>query len=152
MQQPPCTHLQLEADLPFVSRNPQVSYQLLQSDVAAQLWVIRVRLAPGTRLERHRHTGEVFAFTLGGAWRYVEQEGICVAGSYLYEPAHSVHQLEVLSDSDGPADIWFAIRGANEHLDDEGRVAFVRDAAGILVEYRAACAALGVPGPPVITG
>jgi 2,4'-dihydroxyacetophenone dioxygenase len=148
----PLTQLRRQDDLPFIRRQAGVEFQVLHVDVASQLWVIRTRLAPGIRLERHRHTGEVFALTLGGAWRYLNQEEVSVAGSYLYEPAGSVHQLEVLPDSEGPADIWFAIRGANEHMHEDGTVYFVRDAANILTEYRAGCAALGISKPPILTG
>lgn len=60
-----------EKDLPFVEYQEGVVFQLLQADVAVGLWVIRVRFQPGVTIQRHRHTGEVFAFTLrarGSTW------------------------------------------------------------------------------------
>ena len=42
-------------------------------------------------------------------------------GSYLYEPAHSVHTLTVSKDGEG-ADVWFAIYGANVNVDADGNV------------------------------
>ena len=50
----------------------------------------------------------------------------------LYEPAGSVHTLTTdVSDSSGPTDIWFAIRGANLNLDKEGEVESIVDASSI---------------------
>src|SRR5687768_3905144 len=61
-----------EKDLPFVEYQEGVVFQLLQADVEAGLWVVRVRFQPGVTLQRHRHTGEVFAFTIKGSWNYLE--------------------------------------------------------------------------------
>lgn len=58
--------------LPFVPYQEGVDFQLLQVDSETGLWIIRVRFQPGVTLQRHRHTGEVYAFTLAGAWRYLE--------------------------------------------------------------------------------
>ena len=60
-----------EKDLPFVDYQEGVVFQLLHADVEAGLWVIRVRLQPGVTIQRHKHTGEVFGFTLAGSWKYL---------------------------------------------------------------------------------
>ena len=74
-----------------------------------------------------------------------------VAGSYLYEPAGSVHTLHVPADNDGPTDVWFAIHGANLNLDAAGNVEMVIDAGFMLDFYRALCQEQhGIPDPPVI--
>jgi quercetin dioxygenase-like cupin family protein len=140
------------SDLPFVPGFLGMEFQLLQVDIRAGLWIVRVRLQPGARLERHRHTGEVFAFTLTGAWHYLEHDGVCEPGAYLYEPAGSLHQLEALPANTGTTEICFVVRGTNEHLDDEGRITKRRDAAEILTTYRSACLALDIPEPNVIGG
>jgi 2,4'-dihydroxyacetophenone dioxygenase len=139
-----------EADLPFVPYGEGVEAQLLQVDLAVGLWVVRTRFRPGTTLERHRHTGDVFAFTLCGSWRYLEYPAINSAGSYLYEPAGSIHQLQTLHSNTGVTDVWFAIRGANLHLDDAGNIIRIRDAASVLELYRERCRALGHSQPKVI--
>ncbi|MBC7926931.1 MAG: 2,4'-dihydroxyacetophenone dioxygenase family protein [Bryobacteraceae bacterium] len=76
-----------EKDLPFVEFQEGVDFQLLHVDVEAGTWVIRARFQPGVTIQRHKHTGEVFAFTLKGFWKYLEYPEVNVAGSYLYEPA-----------------------------------------------------------------
>jgi len=55
-----------EKELPFVVYQEGVDFQLLHADVEAGLWVIRTRFQPGVTIQRHKHTGEVFAFTLTG--------------------------------------------------------------------------------------
>ncbi len=139
-----------EDELPFVSFGDGSSLQLLQVDVEAGLWVVRTRFVAGTTIPRHKHTGEVFAFTLAGAWRYLEYPEINRAGSYLFEPAGSVHTLHVPPDTKGLTDVWFAIRGANLNLDEAGNVTSVVDAAAVRDGYLGLCKAQGLRPPPVI--
>ena len=80
-----------ESDLPFVPYQEGVTFQLVQADIAAALWTLRLRAEPGITIQRHKHTGEIFAFTLQGSWKYLEYPEVNTAGSYLYEPPGSVH-------------------------------------------------------------
>jgi hypothetical protein len=72
------------------------------------------------------------------------------AGSFLYEPAGSVHTLHVPDSNEGPTDVWFTIHGANLNLDAEGRVESVLDAHAILPFYRAMCQAQHGVDPQVV--
>ena len=103
-------------------------------------------------IQTHKHTGHVLAFTQKGSWFYKEYPDVVnTAGSYLYEPAGSVHTLHVPATNDGVTDVWFAIHGANLNLDADGNVELVIDAHGILPFYRAVCAEqLGMSDPPVV--
>ena len=139
-----------ESDLPFVELGDGSSLQLLQVDVDTGLWVVRLRFAPGTVIETHRHTGEVYAFTLSGSWKYAEYPEVNTAGSYLYEPAGSVHTLTVPDTNEGLTDVWFAIHGANLNLDADGNVTSVYDAGFIRDVYFAFCEAQGLGRPPVV--
>lgn len=139
-----------EDDLPFVDLGDGSLLQLLQCDVEAGLWVIRTRFQPGYEVQTHKHTGEVFAFTLAGKWKYREYPEVNTAGSYLFEPAGSVHTLFVPEDSEEGADVWFAIRGANLNLDADGNVEMVIDAALIRDVYLGLCEAQGLDRPDVI--
>lgn len=139
-----------EDELPFVPYQEGVVFQLLQVDLDAGLWVARVRFEPGVTIQRHRHTGEVFAFTLSGSWRYLEYPDINTAGSYLYEPAGAIHTLHVPKSNKGVTDVWFAIRGANLNLDAAGNVETVLDAGTVLEIYRAQCRELKLASPRVI--
>jgi len=139
-----------ESELPFVTYQEGVTFQLLQVDIEAGLWVIRARFQPGTTIQRHKHTGEVFAFTLKGSWKYLEYPEVNTAGSYLFEPAGSVHTLHVLASNHDVTDAWFAIRGANLNLDEQGKVEGVLDASFVLDFYLDRCRAEGHAVPNVI--
>lgn len=139
-----------ESDLPFVALGDGTHLQLLQVDVEAGLWVIRTKFEPGVTVPTHKHTGEVFAFTLSGSWKYLEYPEVNRAGSYLYEPAGSVHTLTVPGDQTDMTDVWFAIYGANLNLDANGTVEMVIDAGLVRDTYFALCEAEGRPRPSVI--
>lgn len=139
-----------EDELPFVPYQEGVVFQLLQVNIEGGLWVIRVRFEPGVTIQRHRHTGEVFAFTVSGSWRYLEYPDINSAGSYLYEPAGAIHTLHVPATNKEVTDVWFAIRGANLDLDAAGNVETVLDAATVLGIYRGRCKERGLAAPRVI--
>jgi hypothetical protein len=109
-----------------------------------------VRGEPGRTIQRHRHTGEVFAFTSAGSWKYLEYPEVNTAGSYLYEPAGSVHTLHFPETNTEITDASFVIHGANLNLDTEGNVESVLDAGTALAVYCAACESAGLPRPNVI--
>jgi len=139
-----------EEDAPFVDLGNGVELQVLKVDVEAGLWVIRNRFQPGLVVERHKHTGCVHAFTLSGSWKYLEYPEVNRAGSYLFEPAGSIHTLIVPEDNAEVTDVWFAIQGANLNLDENDEIQMVIDAALIRDVYLGACEAAGLPRPPVI--
>jgi len=133
-----------EEDLPWVALPDGSLLQLLQVDLNQNLWVVRNRLKPGFCIDTHYHTGPVFAVTLSGEWFYKEYpDKVNKAGSYLYEPAHSIHTLTVAADAKEDAVVWFAVFGSNVNIDDKGNVTSVLDAATLLKVYRLLCAADG---------
>ncbi len=141
-----------ESDLPFVPFAEGVDLQLLQVDLDQGLWIVRTHFKPGITIPTHKHTGSVFAVTLAGSWKYLEYPEVNRAGSYLYEPAGSVHTLTVPETETEITDVWFAIYGANLNLDANGNVEAVIDAELILGFYKSMCAAQGLPEPAVILG
>jgi quercetin dioxygenase-like cupin family protein len=139
-------------ELPFVALGDGSELQVLQIDLDRDLWVVRMRFAPGTQIQTHRHTGDVFAFTLSGSWHYLEYPEVNRAGSYLFEPKGSTHTLHVPSTNDGHTDVVFAVFGKNENLDADGNVTSVWDAQFIWDGYRMLCEAQGFPEPHPILG
>ena len=139
-----------EADCPMVNAGEGVKLQLLQVDIEVGLWVIRNHFEPGARVQTHKHTGQVFAFTQAGCWKYDEYPERMTAGTYLFEPAGSIHTLIVPEDNTEVTDVWFAIYGANLNLDADGNVESVLDAGFILEAYLALCEAEGHDTPNVI--
>ncbi len=151
LTEPPTVH-RGEDELPFVNLGDGSLLQVLQVDLGAGIWIIRNRFVPGTSVQRHRHTGPVYAFTQSGSWHYLESpDSVNTAGSYLYEPAGSVHTLTVPASNEGLTDVWFTIHGANLNLRDDDSVEMVIDAQTVLDFYRALCEAEhGLADPPVI--
>ncbi len=139
-----------ESELPFVDLGDGSTLQLLQVDIEAGLWVIRTRFQPGYLVQTHKHTGQVFAFTLTGSWKYVEYPEVNTAGSYLYEPAGSVHTLTVAESNTEVTDVFFAIYGANLNLDAEGNITSIVDATTIQQAYFVLCEMQGFDRPDVI--
>lgn len=140
-----------EADLPWVDATGGVWLQVLRIDRPAGVWVVRNRFEPGVRLQPHRHTGPVDGFTLSGRWHYLEYDFYSTAGSYIREPAGSVHTLDVPEDNDGLTDVLFVIEGVNLNLAEDGSVESVTDGPGTLAAYLALCAAQGL-APPTVLG
>jgi len=134
-------HIAHDAPLPFVDLGDGSALQLLQVDLTTGQWIVRVRFEPGCTIDTHYHTGSVFAVTLNGHWCYAEYpDAINGPGSYLFEPAGSVHTLTVAEDG---AEVWFAVNGANVNVDKDGSVISVVDASTVLQVYRAMAAELG---------
>ena len=140
-----------ESDNPFVDLGDGSTLQLMQVDIEAGLWVSRTKFQAGYVVQTHKHTGEVFAFTMSGSWKYAEYPEVNRAGSYLYEPAGSIHTLTVPADNTEVTDVWFAIYGANLNLGADGvTVESVLDASSILQAYLLLCEAQGLGTPDVI--
>lgn len=152
METAPSAQHRGQDELPFVDLGEEGDLQVLQVDLANGVWVIRNRFRPGTTVQTHKHTGHVHAFTQTGSWHYLESpEAVNRPGSYLYEPAGSIHTLHVPDTNTGPTDVWFTIHGANLNLDADGGVEMVIDAHTILAFYLAMCADQhGVTDPPVL--
>ena len=144
-------HIGADTRLPYVDLGDGSALQLLQVDLNQGIWITRVRFSPGCTIDRHYHTGCVFAVTLKGHWYYKEYpDAVNGPGSYLFEPAGSVHTLTVDADAAGAAEVWFAVYGANVNLDEQGQVISVIDAQGVLNAYRELAAAEGADLPELI--
>ena len=137
-------------DLPWVDNGHGTELKVLVAKVQEGLWIVRTRFSPGVEVQTHKHTGQVYAYTLSGAWHYAESEYVNRAGSFLYEPAGSIHTLLVPADNTEVTDVWFQIYGANLNLDPDGEVDSVTDAASVLAHYQRACEEIGRPNPPVL--
>jgi quercetin dioxygenase-like cupin family protein len=135
-------------DLPFVDIGDGSKLQVIHVDVNAGLWIVENIVQAGYDVQKHKHTGPVYAYTVSGAWKYKEYDYVNRSGSFLYEPAGSVHSLTAVEDN---TQVWFQIYGANLNLDAEGDVESMIDAGGILQAYYALCEAEGRPRPNVLT-
>jgi 2,4'-dihydroxyacetophenone dioxygenase len=134
-------------ELPFVEIGNGNLLKVLQVKEREGLWIVENIFQGGFAVQTHRHTGPVWGYTTAGAWKYKESDYVNRAGSFLYEPAGSVHTLTCIEDD---TRVWFHMYGANLNLDDDGNVDSVTDGAGTLAAYYALCEAQGLPRPNVL--
>ncbi len=134
-------------DLPFVEIGDGSTLKVIMVDAARELWIIENVFAAGYQVQKHKHTGPVYCYTTSGAWRYKEYDYVNRAGSFLYEPANSVHTLQIVEDD---THVWFQIYGANLNLDADGEVESISDGPGTLAVYLNLCEQAGLPRPNVL--
>ena len=147
MVEVPTAILRHAEDLPWVDLGDGSILQLLQVDIDQGLWVIRTKFKPGMTVQTHKHTGPVYAYTTRGAWKYKEYEYVNRAGSFLFEPAGSVHTLQCVEDD---THVWFQMYGSNLNLDADGNIESVFDGAGTLEAYLMLAEAEGYDRPNVL--
>ena len=145
---PSAVHL-AASDLPFVDIGGGNKLKVIQVIEKEGLWIIENIFMKGFEVQTHRHTGPVWGYTVSGGWKYKEYEYVNRAGSFLYEPAGSVHTLQCIEDN---TQVWFHMYGVNLNLDADGNVDSVSDGAGSLRAYYAMAEAQGLPRPNVLVG
>ena len=131
-------------ELPWVDLGDGSLLKVLQIKEREGLWIVQNIFQAGYEVQKHRHTGPVWGYTVSGAWKYKEYDYVNRAGSFLYEPAGSVHTLQCIEDD---TLVWFHMYGANLNLDADGNVESVIDGAGTLQAYYMLLEAEGIPGP-----
>ena len=134
-------------ELPFVDIGDGNLLKVIQVKEHEGLWIVENVFQNGFSVQTHRHTGPVWGYTTSGAWKYKEYDYVNRAGSFLYEPAGSVHTLECIEDN---TRVWFHMYGVNLNLDADGNVESVADGAGTLAFYLAMCEQTGLPRPNVL--
>jgi quercetin dioxygenase-like cupin family protein len=134
-------------ELPFVDIGGGSLLKVIQVKEREGLWIVENVFQAGYEVQRHKHTGPVWGYTTSGAWKYKEYDYVNRAGSFLYEPAGSVHTLQCIEDD---TRVWFHMYGVNLNLDADGNVEWVADGAGALAFYLAACEEQGLPRPNVL--
>jgi quercetin dioxygenase-like cupin family protein len=129
--------------------SPGIHIKPLRLDVERGEWVFLAILAPGCSLPLHYHTGPAQVYTLAGRWLYREYpDQPQTAGSYLYEPAGSVHTFYCPQDNTEDTVVIAWIDGAQVSFGDDATFHSVTDAVTVqhLTETMAAAKAIGPVG------
>lgn len=139
-------------DLPWLESEDGSKIKVLHVDLNQGLWVVETLWQPGYAVQTHYHTGPVFAVTKSGGWYYKEYPGfVNRAGSYLYEPSHSIHTLMVCDDIEEETRVWFSIYGCNVNIEENGSILGIVDAKTVAESYKAGCEAAGLDASNMIT-
>ena len=119
------------ADIPLLkdAAVPGIHLQTLRLDPQRGELVILATIAPGVELPIHYHTGTAEVYTLSGRWEYREYpDQPQVAGSYLYEPAGTVHTFFTPEDNtEDTVTLWW-MQGAQVSFNDDGTFHSLTDA------------------------
>lgn len=134
-------------DIPFVEMSPGIELKMLRVGGESGVYTLMTRFAPGTVLPRHRHFGPVHAYTIEGRWYYKEYDWVAEAGSFIYEPANSVHTLAVPADNSGPTLVLFTIEAGMVLLGDNDELLLIEDAQSVNRYYAMALEMRGIPYP-----
>ncbi|HSW06221.1 MAG TPA: cupin domain-containing protein [Aquabacterium sp.] len=100
-----------------------------------------MRLAPGTKLGLHRHTGEVHAYNLEGQRRLCSGE-LVGPGDYVHEPAGNVDWWEAVGEV--PLVVLVVVMGTVEYVSHDGTVKRRITTADRMADYQRYCAEAGV--------
>lgn len=146
MTAPEAVHIGRD-ELPYIDIGDGSQLRVLQVKPKEGLWIVENIFQAGYEVDMHKHTGPVWGYTRSGAWKYKEYDYVNRAGSFLYEPAGSVHTLQCIEDD---TQVWFQMYGSNLNLDADGNITMVMDGPGTLEYYLAVCAEMGLPRPNVL--
>ena len=114
--------------------------QLIRADPTTGNWTVKLRGPSGGNLGIHRHYGSVFAFTLRGAWRYLEHDWVARSGDIVQETPGSVHTLVLVDESE----ILFLVDGALEYLDGQGNTLAHEDWRSVIQKHVDFCTRQGL--------
>ena len=117
MTSPEAVHVGRD-DLPYVDIGDGSKLRVLQVKPKEGLWVVENIFQAAYEVPTHKHTGPVWGYTRSGAGKYKEYDYVNRAGSFLYEPAGSIHTLQVVEDD---THVWFQMYGCNLNLDADGK-------------------------------
>ncbi len=121
--------------LPWVEIGIGIQFKVLSCCNKTGRYVILTKYPPGTQLPPHRHSGQVFGYTIQGKWGYVEHDFTATAGSIVHETANSHHTLKVHDDS--PVELIFLalVEGNLITYDEQGNIWAIDDGQTQLEAY-----------------
>jgi 2,4'-dihydroxyacetophenone dioxygenase len=123
-----------ENDIPLLrdTLTSGVHAKPLRLDVEAGCWVVLATFSPGAQIPLHYHTGIAEVYTLSGNWYYAEYpDQPQTAGSYLFEPAGSVHTFITPETNTEDTVLFIRVEGANINFDEDGQFHSILDATSI---------------------
>jgi len=119
-----------ENDIPLITDSlaPGVHVKPLRLDLEAGCWVVLATFSPGAKVPLHYHTGVAEVYTMSGSWHYLEYpDQPQTAGSYMYEPAGSVHTFVCPESNTEDTTLFIRVEGANINFTEDGQFHSILD-------------------------
>jgi 2,4'-dihydroxyacetophenone dioxygenase len=137
-----------EKNIPLItdSLSEGVHVKPLRLDLEAGCWVVLATFSPGAQVPLHYHTGIAEVYTMSGSWHYLEYpDQPQTAGSYMYEPAGSVHTFVCPETNTEDTMLFIRVEGANINFTEDGQFHSILDTTMIryLVDQLAQARGLG---------
>ena len=120
----------------FVPFGEGVAIRPLHISIEKNMWSGLMMAKKAGMVNRHYHPHEVFAYTISGAWSYLEHDWVARAGDFVYESPGSGHTL-VAHETDEPMRAIFVVRAPLIWLDDQGKATGYFDAHDYVAMARA---------------
>lgn len=142
-------------DIPLIkdALGPGIHFKPLRLDLEAGKWVVLAIFEPGSKVPLHYHTGIAEGYTLAGSWHYIEYpDQLQTAGSYLYEPAGSVHTFVVPETNTEDTVLLTWVSAGNVNFNEDGTFHSIIDAVTIRHLVGVLGEAQGLGPIPYITG
>jgi 2,4'-dihydroxyacetophenone dioxygenase len=111
---------------------PGKSLKLLATLDDDRGFVELLRMEPGVRMPRHRHTGDTHVYNLSGS-RQLHNGEIVGPGDYVYEPAGCVDSWQVVGHE--PMLAFLVVMGEAQFLSDDDEVIAVANACTMRERY-----------------
>jgi hypothetical protein len=125
-------------DLPWALWMEGLEVKMLRCNLSTGEYTLMVRYSGGdVDLPRHKHFGPVHAWTVQGTWGYLEYDWVATTGSYVYEPAGSIHTLRAHA-TDEDVIVIYAMSGGLIMLGPDDELWMMEDAATALERYQLA--------------
>jgi quercetin dioxygenase-like cupin family protein len=134
--------------LPWAQWGDTIWVKVLRCDEPKGVYTLLTRFAAGTQLPKHRHFGAVYAYTIGGRWRYLEYEWVATSGDFVYEQPGTEHTL--VADED--TEVVFTIEGGLVLTGENGELFMYEDLATARERYYLALAMQGKEQPVDLLG
>lgn len=147
MPTPTVTSAVVADDLPWVvieNEWGESQVKMLRASLIENSYSLLIRWSAGIKVPKHYHFGSVHAWTLAGQWRYAEYDWVARPGTYVFEPAGTIHSLCVDEDTEA----LFVVNGGQVDFSPEGDIISSTDASTALAGYQMGLEAMGRKLPP----
>ena len=120
------------ADLPWVDLIDGIKFKMINWDRGTGYYVLLLKLAPGTKIPRHKHITPSEYYVLKGAMEY--RAGSATADTWGLEPAGAIHDSTLWTEES----IVLYRSGPTLSLDENDNVLAVFDGAAYYGVWQAA--------------